>query len=117
MPEIEEGFVPITPRDTVVGYEIVEEFGLIQASGVTGRGVGKEFFANIWDKLGGNNRSWENSFEQVMNRAYDNASKKVLENTDGGNAIVNARFDFGSTQRDMPYCVLTGQAVRVEKRE
>ena len=102
----------LTNISTVPGKNIVEHYGLVQASTVRSKHVGRDIMASLKNIFGGELRGYtellRESREQAMRRLAEQAAEL------GANAIINVRLSTSSVTAGAAEILCYGTAVRVE---
>lgn len=82
----------ISTSDSIPGYEIIEQRGIVTARVVVGVGFFSEFLAGFTDVVGGRSRALENRLNELYLEALSDLDTKVEEM--GCNAAIGVKFDF-----------------------
>ncbi len=105
----------ITTTDQIQDSEIVETFGLISASSIRARHIGRDIMAGIRNLVGGEvleyTKLLAQSREQALKRLEQRAEDK------GANAIIGMRFMTSMVMNGAAEILVYGTAVRIENKK
>ena len=105
----------ITTTDQIHDSEIVETFGLISASSIRARHIGRDIMAGIRNLVGGEvleyTKLLAQSREQALKRLEQRAEDK------GANAIIGMRFMTSMVMNGAAEILVYGTAVRIENKK
>lgn len=97
--------------DHVPGKEIVEHFGLVAASTVRCKHVGRDLAASLKNLLGGELRGYTELLEEARQEALGRLVSMATQR--GANAIINIRFSTSSVAPGAAEIYVYGTAVKV----
>ena len=104
----------ITTTEQIQDFEIVETFGLIIASSIRARHIGRDIMAGIRNLVGGEvleyTKLLAQSREQALKRLEQRAEDK------GANAIIGMRFMTSMVMNGAAEILVYGTAVRIENK-
>ena len=105
----------ITTTDQIQDSDIVETFGLISASSVRARHIGRDIMAGLRNLVGGEvleyTRLLAQSREEALKRLEQRAERK------GANAIIGMRFMTSMIMNGSAEILVYGTAVRIENKK
>ena len=105
----------ITTTEQIQDFEIVETFGLISASCIRARHIGRDIMAGIRNLVGGEvleyTKLLAQSREQALKRLEQRAEDK------GANAIIGMRFMTSMVMNGAAEILVYGTAVRIENKK
>tara|TARA_Y100000588_G_scaffold392669_1_gene505452 strand:+ start:1526 stop:1852 length:327 start_codon:yes stop_codon:yes gene_type:complete len=105
----------ITTTEQIQNSDIVETFGLISASSIRARHIGRDIMAGIRNLVGGEvleyTRLMEQSREEALKRLEQRAEGK------GANAIIGMRFMTSMVMNGAAEILVYGTAVRIVNKK
>ena len=105
----------ITTTEQIQDFEIVETFGLISASSIRARHIGRDIMAGIRNLVGGEvleyTKLLAQSREQALKRLEQRAEDK------GANAIIGMRFMTSMVMGGAAEILAYGTSVRIENKK
>lgn len=102
----------LTNIGTVPGKTIIEHYGLVQASTVRAKHVGRDIMASLKNIVGGELHGYTELLQESREQAMQRMSLQAEEL--GANAIVNVRLATASVAPGAAEILCYGTAVRVE---
>jgi len=102
----------ITPRDSVAGHEIREEFGLVKGSTIRARHIGRDILAGLKTLVGGEIQEYTKMMAEAREQAIDRMSEEARSM--GANAVVGLRFSTAYVMSNAAEVMAYGSAVHVE---
>lgn len=102
----------LTNIGTVPGKTIVEHYGLVQASTVRAKHLGRDIMAGLKNIVGGELRGYTELLQESRNEALSRMTAQAEEL--GANAIINVRLATASVTAGAAEILCYGTAVRVE---
>ncbi len=109
-----DGFL-ITTMDSIPGYRIKKVLGVVSASTVRARHIGRDIIASLRNIVGGEIKE----YTELMEQARAEVLRRLVEKAKGmgANAIVGLRFTTSMITRGAAEVMAYGTAVIVEPVE
>ncbi len=82
----------ISTTDSIKGYDIVDQKGIVSSRAVVGVGFFSEFFAGFTDVFGGRSQKLEDRLGELYQDVLDNLENELIKKN--CNAIIGVRCDF-----------------------
>ncbi|MDG6224900.1 MAG: YbjQ family protein [Candidatus Thermoplasmatota archaeon] len=103
----------VSNRDSIAGYEITEDLGLVRANVVRAKHIGKDLIAGLKNVVGGEVREYTEMLSESREIALKRMEKKAEEM--GADAVVNVRFMTSAIAGSAAEIMAYGTAVRLRK--
>ena len=103
----------ITNLDFVVGYEVVEDLGLVRANVVRAKHIGKDIVAGLKNIVGGELKEYTEMMSESREIAISRMTKKAEEL--GADAVINVRFMTSAIMGGASEIMAFGTAVKLKK--
>ena len=101
----------LTNTETVPGYQIVAQFGLVSGNTVRAKHVGRDIAASFKNLVGGELKGYTELLEEARQQSLDRM-KQQAESL-GANAIVNVRFSTSAVTQGAAELYVYGTAVQL----
>ncbi|MCC5880628.1 MAG: YbjQ family protein [Idiomarina sp.] len=105
--------IPVVTTETLAGYTIVENLGLVRGNTVRARHVGRDILAGLRNIVGGElgdyTKLMAESREQAIDRMLDDAQSLNAD------AIVGVRFSTSMVAQSAAEILVFGSAVKLRK--
>ncbi|MDA7921559.1 YbjQ family protein [Verrucomicrobiales bacterium] len=101
----------LTNTETVPGYQIVAQFGLVSGNTVRAKHVGRDIAASFKNLVGGELKGYTELLEEARQQSVDRM-KQQAESL-GANAIVNVRFSTSAVTQGAAELYVYGTAVQL----
>ena len=107
--------IPVVTSETLAGYTIVENLGLVRGNTVRARHLGRDILASLRNMVGGE----LNDYTKLMAESREQAIDRMLDEarTLGADAIVGVRFSTSMVAQSAAEILVFGSAVKVRKQE
>ncbi len=104
----------VVNKESIIGYQIVEELGLVSGSTVRAKHLGGDIASSLKHLVGGE----MGIYTEMMVKARQVAYQKMLDEAEklGADAIVNVRFTSSTVAQGAAEILVYGSAVKVEKK-
>jgi len=103
----------LSTLDHIVGYEIVEDLGLVRANVVRAKHIGKDIVAGFKNIVGGEIKEYTEMMSESREIAISRMVKKAEEL--GADAVVNIRFMTSAIMGGASEIMAFGTAVKLKK--
>jgi len=105
--------VIVTTTDYVPGYRIVKVLGVVSASGVWARHIGRDIVASLRNIVGGEIRE----YTDLLRRAREEVIRRLKEEAKklGANAVICVRFSTSGVMQRAAEVMAYGTAVVIER--
>ncbi len=103
----------IVNTETITGYRIVENLGLVKGNTIRAKHLGKDIIAGLRQLVGGEIKEYTEMLTEARNEAIlrmKNDAERL-----GANAVVNVRFVTSPVMAGAAELVAYGTAVKAEK--
>ncbi len=104
----------LTTSEQVPGYEIKEILGIVSASIVLTRHIGKDILATLRNIIGGEVKEYTEVMAQARDKALERLRKKA--ESMGANAVIGIRFTTSAIARNAAEVMVYGTAVILEPK-
>ncbi len=103
---------PVSTRDTLQGYRVVKELGIVRGNSVRARHIGRDILAAFRGIVGGEISDYTKMIAETREQALD----RMLEQAKnlGANAVLGVRFSTSTVLQGAAELLAYGTAVRVE---
>ena len=105
----------LSTLDQIVGYEIVEDLGLVRANVVRAKHIGKDIVAGFKNIVGGEIKEYTEMMSESREIAISRMTKKAEEL--GADAVVNIRFMTSAIMGGASEIMAFGTAVKLKKKK
>ncbi len=105
----------ITTTEQIQDFEIVETFGLISASSIRARHIGRDIMAGIRNLVGGEVLEYTKLLAQSREQALKRLEQRAQDK--GANAIIGMRFMTSMVMNGAAEILVYGTAVRIENKK
>jgi uncharacterized protein YbjQ (UPF0145 family) len=104
----------VVTTQTVAGFRVVKNFGLVSGEAILGANIFRDIFAGIRDIVGGRSAAYEKELRRAKSLAIDEMTQQAREL--GANAVVAVDLDYETIQvgGGMLMVSASGTAVQVE---
>lgn len=103
----------LVTTETVSGYNIVQNLGIVQGNVVRAKHVGRDIAASLKNIVGGELRGYTELLTESRRTAVERMMQQAGEL--GADAIVNVRFSTSAVSQGAAELYAYGTAVRVER--
>ena len=105
----------IVTTDTIVGYEIVEQLGIVKGEVVQSKHIGQDFLSGLKNVVGGEIRA----YTDMIREARDMATTRMLEEADrmGADGIVGVKYTSSSVMQGASEILAYGTAVKLKPKK
>lgn len=102
----------LTNIETVPGYAITEQFGMVSGSTVRAKNFAKDMMAGVKNFVGGELKGYTELLEEARKEAISRMQEQAKRL--GANAIINVRFATSAITSGAAEVYAYGTAVKVE---
>lgn len=102
----------LTNIETVPGYTITEQFGMVSGSTVRAKNFAKDMMAGVKNFVGGELKGYTELLEEARKEAISRMQEQAKRL--GANAIINVRFATSAITSGAAEVYAYGTAVKVE---
>ena len=102
----------LTNVESVIGKQIVEQYGLVQGSTIRAKHVGRDIMAGLKNIVGGELKGYT---ELLVEARAEATRRMVAQATElGANAVINVRYSTSSVAQGAAEILAYGTAVKVQ---
>tara|TARA_A100001037_G_C14909265_1_gene526466 strand:+ start:170 stop:496 length:327 start_codon:yes stop_codon:yes gene_type:complete len=101
----------MTNTEQVPGYNIIEQYGIVQGSTIRAKHVGRDIMAGLKNIVGGELKGYTQLLQESREEATQRMCAQAAEL--GANAIVNVRYSTSSVAQGAAEILAYGTAVKI----